>query len=50
MKSCLSMREEEEARRLLQECYEQNYKIATAHVKKLVDGPTIRTDDGPDSQ
>ena len=44
------MREEEEARRLLQERYGQNYKIATAHVKKLVDGPTIRTDDGPASQ
>ena len=36
-----------EARRLLQECYGQNYKIAAAHVKRLVDGPTIRTDDGP---
>ena len=50
MKSCLSMREEEgytEARRLLQERYGQNYKIAAAHVKRLVDGPTIRTDDGP---
>ena len=50
MRSCLSMREEEgytEARRLLQERYGQNYKIAAAHVKRLVDGPTIRTDDGP---
>ena len=50
MESCLSMREEEgytEARRLLQERYGQNYKIAAAHVKRLVDGPTIRTDDGP---
>ena len=50
MKSCLSMREEEgytEARRLLQERYGQNYKIAAAHVKRLVDNTTIRTDDGP---
>ena len=50
MKSCLSMREEEgytEARRLLQERYGQNYKIAAAHIKRLVHGPTIRIDDGP---
>ena len=50
MESCLSMREEEgytEARRLLQERYGQNYKIAAAHVKRLVDSATIRTDDGP---
>ena len=50
MESCLSMREEEgytEARRLLQERYGQIYKIAAAHVKRLVDSATIRTDDGP---
>ena len=44
------MRKEEgytEARRLLQEHYGQNYKIAAAHIKRLVDGQTIRIDDGP---
>ena len=49
MKSCLSMREDEgyqEARRLLKERYGQSYKIAAAHVKRLVDGPAIRADDG----
>ena len=47
MKRCLLMREEEKAKRLLQEHYGQNYKIAAAQVKRLVDGPRIRTDDGP---
>ncbi|XP_068675732.1 uncharacterized protein [Montipora foliosa] len=48
MKSCLSMREDEgykEARKLLKERYGQNYKIAAAHVKRLVDGPVIKADD-----
>ena len=49
MKRCLSMCEDEgyqKARRLLKEQYGQSYKIAAAHVKRLVDGPTIRADDG----
>ena len=48
-KSCLSMREDkgyQEARRLLKERYGQSYKIAAAHVKRLVDVPAIRADDG----
>ena len=43
------MREDEgyqEARRLLRERYGQSYKIAAAHVKRLVEGPAIRADDG----
>ena len=43
------MREDEgyqEARRLSRERYGQSYKIATAHVKRLVEGPAIRADDG----
>ena len=43
------MREDEgykEAKKLLKERYGQNYKIAAAHVKRLVDGPIIKADDG----
>lgn len=49
VKSCLSMKEQEgypEARRLLQERYGQAYRIAAAHVQKLIDGPSIKADDG----
>ena len=49
MKSCLSMREDDgykEARKLLKERYRQNYKIAAAHVKRLLDGLLIKADDG----
>ena len=49
MKSCLSMREEEgyvEARRLLKERYGRSYKIAAAHVKRLIEGPPIKPEDG----
>ena len=49
MRSCLSMREEEgyvEARRLLKERYGRSYKIAAAHVKRLIDGPSIKPEDG----
>ena len=49
MKSCLSMRDDQgyqEAKRLLKERYGQSYKIAAAHVRRLVDGPAIRADDG----
>ncbi len=49
MKSCLSMRSEDgyyEARRLLKERYGQNYRIATAYIKKLIDGPAIKADEG----
>ena len=44
------MREEEEyneARSLLKERYGQNNKIAATQVRRLLDGSTIRTDDGP---
>ena len=49
MRSCLSMREEEsyvEARRLLKERYGRSYKIAATHVKRLIDGPSIKPEDG----
>ena len=49
MKSCLSMGESEgyaEARRLLKERYGQNYRIAAAHVQRLIDGPPIKNEDG----
>jgi len=49
MRSCLSMREEEgyvEARRLLKERYGRSYKIAAAHVKRLIEGPSIKPEDG----
>lgn len=49
MKSCLTMREQEgyvEAKRLLKERYGQGYKIAAAHVKRLVEGPQIKAEDG----
>lgn len=49
MKSCLSMREEEgylEAKRLLRNRYGQNYKIAAAHVQRLIGGPVIKAEDG----
>ena len=43
------MREEEgyvEARRLLKEKYGRSYKIAAAHVKRLIEGPSIKPEDG----
>ena len=49
MKSCLSMQEEEgyvEARRLLNEKYGRSYKIAAAHVKRLIEGLSIKPEDG----
>ena len=49
MRSCLSMREQEgytEAKRLLKARYGRNYKIAAAHVKRLIDGPPIKSEDG----
>ena len=49
MRSCLSLREEEgyvEARRLLKERYGRSYKIAAAHVKRLIEGPSIKPEDG----
>ena len=49
MKSCLTMREQEgyvEAKRLLKERYGQGYKLAAAHVKRLVEGPQIKAEDG----
>ena len=49
MRSCLSMREREgyaEARRLLKSRYGQSYKIAAAHVQRLVEGPPIKPEDG----
>ena len=50
MRSCLSMREDEgyrEARRLLLERYGQPFRIATAYVDKVTNGPPIKTEDGP---
>ena len=49
MKSCLTMREQEgyvEAKRLLKERYGQGYKPAAAQVKRLVEGPQLKADDG----
>ena len=48
MKSCLSMREEgyDEARRLLKERFRQSYRVAAAHVQRLITGPQIKNEDG----
>eukprot|EP00794_Sanderia_malayensis_P013184 gene13184-14532_t len=49
MKSCLSMRESEgytTARRLLKERFGQNYRIATAHVQRVIEGKPIKAEDG----
>ena len=49
MRSCLSMQPEEvyqEARRLFKARYGQNYKIATAYVSRVTNGPPIRHEDG----
>ena len=49
MSSCLSMREEEgyvEARRRRKDRYGRNYKIAPGHVKRLIEGPSIKPEDG----
>ena len=48
VKSCLSMQEQvryTEARRLLKERYGQNYRIRAAHVQKLINGPSIKSED-----
>ena len=48
LKSCLGMEPERgyiEARRLLKERYGQGYKIATALVERLINGPPIRNED-----
>ena len=48
MKSFLSMREDEgyaEARKLLKDRYGQNYRIAAAHVQRLIDAPPIKNED-----
>ena len=50
MQSCLSMRPDEgyqEARRLLKERYGQSYKIASAYVTRVTNGPPIKNEDGP---
>jgi hypothetical protein len=48
MCGCLSMREEEgyKARRLLLERYGQAYKIASAFVDRISNGPPIKAEDG----
>ena len=49
MRSCLSMQPEEvyqAARRLFKARYGQNYKIATAYVSRVTNGPPIRHEDG----
>ncbi|XP_028417945.1 uncharacterized protein LOC114542641 [Dendronephthya gigantea] len=48
MKSCLSMKEDEgyeEARKLLKERYGKEYRVAAAHLQRLVDGPPIKSED-----
>ena len=48
MKGCLSMKPDEgyfEARRLLKELYGQGYKIATALVDRVVNGPAVKRED-----
>ena len=49
MKSCLSMGEGEgygTARRLLKERFGQNYRIATAHMQRVIEGKPIKAEDG----
>ena len=49
MKSCLSMHEDEgyrEARKLLKERFGQNYRVAAAHVQRVIEGPPIKHEDG----
>ena len=51
VRSCLSMKPGykegyKEARRLLKEKYEQNYKIATTYVDRLAQFPPIKAEDG----
>lgn len=49
MQSCLSMKSDEgyaAARKLLKERYGQSYKIATAYVSQITNGPPIRNKDG----
>jgi hypothetical protein len=53
MSSCLSMQDARgyyEARRLLLQRYGQPYKIATAFVDRLTNGPQIKAEDGPGLQ
>ena len=50
MRSCLSMEPNQgckTARQLLKNKYGQSYKIATAHVDKIINSPTIKAEDGP---
>ena len=50
MRSCLSMKLDKgykTARQLLKNKYGQSYKIATAHVDKIMNSPTIKAEDGP---
>ena len=49
MHSCLAMNPDkgyQEARRLMKEKHGQNYKITTAYVDRLTNGPPIRSEDG----
>ncbi len=53
VRSCLVMKEKEgydHARQLLADRYGHGYKIATAHIDRLTNGPTIRADDGTSLQ
>ncbi len=53
MSSCLSMQDARgyyEARRLLLQRYGQPYKIATAFVDRVTNGPQIKAEDGPGLQ
>ena len=49
MRSCLSMQPDEgyqEARKLLKKRYGQSYKIASAYVSRVTNGPPIKHEDG----
>ena len=53
MRSCLSMSPEEEykeARRLLKTKYGRNYQIATAYVERVINYPSIKSEDGESLQ
>ena len=50
MRSCLVMDPDEgyhEAKQLLKKRFGQNYRIATAHVDRIIKGPAIKREDGP---
>ena len=49
VRGCLAMRKDrgyKEARKLMAERYSQSYKIATAHFNCVINGQSIRAEDG----